>query len=88
MNQSTDHQITQSPLQPSCTIGVLDWHLYIIQEYVAGGSLSQALHDRWFWDRVRNEPNVAAILSIAQDVASAMSYLHSKNIIHGKRESV
>jgi hypothetical protein len=37
--------------QTGHTRGVLDWQLYIIQEYCDGGSLFDAIRAQRFWDQ-------------------------------------
>jgi hypothetical protein len=89
--QVTPHLLFPNSLlapKQSGAVGVVDWHLYIIQEYADGGSLIQALDGFWFWDRAKRQPNLGAILSIAQDIAAAMAYLHSNNIMHGRYGSM
>eukprot|EP01103_Thecamoeba_quadrilineata_P006694 TRINITY_DN16419_c0_g1_i1.p1 TRINITY_DN16419_c0_g1~~TRINITY_DN16419_c0_g1_i1.p1 ORF type:complete len:374 (-),score=98.18 TRINITY_DN16419_c0_g1_i1:117-1238(-) len=65
---------------PSCVqfIGLTnddEGEVHIVTEFVSGGNLREALKDQerhlsWFWR-----------VSIAADIAGAMAYLHSKNII-------
>ena len=76
--------------------GIMDWQLYLIQEYCEGGSLFDAIQGRIFHIAAEVavgssqgssvgslRPRVASILSVAIDIASGCSYIHSKNIIHG-----
>jgi serine/threonine protein kinase len=37
-------------------MGVVDWQLYIIQEYCDGGSLFDAIRARRFWDAGTKSP--------------------------------
>lgn len=59
--------------------GVSDWHLYIVQEYCDGGPLSRAIRSKRFLqgDVLLN------ILCVALNVASGMTHLHDKQVIHG-----
>lgn len=59
-------------------IGVLykEKRLNIVTEYIPGGTLKDLIHDSSIilpWEQRVN---------FAKDIASGMSYLHSKNIIH------
>ena len=36
-----------------------------------------------FWDVTNRQPLMRPVLTMATDIASAMAFLHSKNIIHG-----
>ena len=75
------------PAQPSGR-GVADWQLNIIMEYCNAGSLFGVLR------RQQSKGGRSAgyftcqadfpfILSIASDIASGCTYIHSKQIIHG-----
>lgn len=59
-------------------IGVLykERRLHLVTEYIAGGSLTELLHDTSQplpWEQR---------VSFAKDIAAGMAYLHSMNIIH------
>lgn len=82
----------------SAARGITDWQLYLIQEYCEGGSLFNAIQDKLFHEpksaapegpgsshgsSEHLQPRLSSILSVAIDIASGCSYIHSKNIIHG-----
>lgn len=59
-------------------IGVLykERKLHLVTEYIAGGTLTELLHD---------DKQILAWqqrVSFARDIAAGMAYLHSMNIIH------
>lgn len=51
-------------------------HLCIVEEMMDGGSLHAVLHD------MKRDLDLDDIIRIANDVATAMEYLHAKNIVH------
>lgn len=51
-------------------------HLCIVEEIMDGGSLHAILHD------MKRNLDLDDIIRIANDVATAMEYLHAKNIVH------
>ncbi|KAI9098440.1 hypothetical protein K1719_025065 [Acacia pycnantha] len=51
-------------------------HLWIVTEYMPGGSLYDYLHKN------RNMLNLSQLLKFAMDVCKGMEYLHRNNIIH------
>lgn len=59
-------------------IGVLykERRLHLVTEYIAGGTLTELLHD------VSQPLPWEQRVSFAKDIASGMAYLHSMNIIH------
>eukprot|EP00798_Chlamydomonas_sp_ICE-L_P015533 gene15533-21624_t len=63
--------------------GLMDWQLYIIQELCERGSLLNAFEEMRFFDTQREIPKLDMVLAIAEDIASGMAYIHSRNIIHG-----
>jgi len=50
--------------------------MYIVTEYIPGGTVRSNI------DKEKGEISWAARIKMANDVASAISFLHSKNIIH------
>lgn len=58
--------------------------MWIVQEYCDHGTLGDAIDRGWL--RVRRDPdspiNLRAVLLTAQEIARALSYLHSQDIIH------
>ncbi|KXZ48633.1 hypothetical protein GPECTOR_26g536 [Gonium pectorale] len=62
---------------------VLDWKLYLIQEYCDGGSLRTAILKRKFHDTKRAEPRTEMLLDTALELAGGLVHLHERNIIHG-----
>ncbi|KXZ48446.1 hypothetical protein GPECTOR_28g856 [Gonium pectorale] len=63
--------------------GIMDWKLYIIQEYCDGGTLKDALDgSRWSDPETgMGQPEVA--VRVALEIAAGMTYIHARNIIHG-----
>jgi len=66
--------------------GVLDWQMYIIQEYCDGGSLFDAIQE----GRFQGDKSASAameclrtLINLAVDIACGCAYIHSKGIIHG-----
>ncbi|KXZ48444.1 hypothetical protein GPECTOR_28g854 [Gonium pectorale] len=62
---------------------MMDWKLYIIQEYCDGGTLKDALDgSRWSDPETgMGQPEVA--VRVALEIAAGMTYIHARNIIHG-----
>ncbi|KXZ54291.1 hypothetical protein GPECTOR_5g378 [Gonium pectorale] len=60
---------------------LLDWRLYIVQEYCDGGPLRKLVQSRYLQSDAG--PNMSVICEVALELAQALSHLHSKNIIHG-----
>ncbi|PNH10495.1 Serine/threonine-protein kinase ULK3 [Tetrabaena socialis] len=61
---------------------VLDWRLYIVQEYCDGGPLRKLVQARYLVSELTG-PNMPVICQVALELAQALAHLHSKNIIHG-----
>ncbi|GIL59170.1 hypothetical protein Vafri_14080 [Volvox africanus] len=61
---------------------IMDWRLYIIQEFADAGPLAEVYGDLDLWP-VPGAPNLPSVVALALGIASALSYLHSKRIIHG-----
>ncbi|PSC72507.1 plastid terminal oxidase isoform B [Micractinium conductrix] len=65
--------------------GRLFQQIWLVEEYCNRGTLSDAIDRGW----LRASPavgapiNMAAVLRTAQDIASAMTYLHERSILHG-----
>ena len=58
---------------------VLGW---MVREWCGRGTLLDALHRGWL--RVPSgQPNMAAVIAVAQEVAAAVKCLHDQDIIHG-----
>ncbi|KXZ50686.1 hypothetical protein GPECTOR_15g370 [Gonium pectorale] len=57
---------------------------WMVMEFCNKGGLSDAIERGWFRQRHSLfEPNYKFIILTAREVASAMTYLHSRNILHG-----
>ncbi|GIM05613.1 hypothetical protein Vretimale_10074, partial [Volvox reticuliferus] len=61
---------------------IMDWRLYIIQEYADAGPLGELYGDLDLWP-TPGAPDLPSVVALALGIASALSYLHSKRIIHG-----
>ncbi|KAG2493134.1 hypothetical protein HYH03_008559 [Edaphochlamys debaryana] len=61
---------------------LLDWRLYIIQEYADGGPLRGLYGNRAIWPRP-GIVHLPAVVGIALGIARALAHLHSKRIVHG-----
>ena len=59
---------------------ILAW---MVREWCGRGSLADALNRGWLRLPSSGEPNLAAILALAHEVALALKYLHDQDIIHG-----
>ncbi|GIL59083.1 hypothetical protein Vafri_14038 [Volvox africanus] len=60
---------------------LLDWRLYIVQEFCDGGPLRKLVQSQYL--QTDNGPNMPVICEVALELAQALAHLHSKNIIHG-----
>eukprot|EP00198_Chlamydomonas_reinhardtii_P005712 XP_001695048.1 predicted protein [Chlamydomonas reinhardtii] len=60
---------------------LLDWRLYIVQEYCDGGPLRKVVQSRYL--QTDTGPNMRVICEVALELAQALAHLHSKNVIHG-----
>ncbi|KAG2437375.1 hypothetical protein HXX76_006027 [Chlamydomonas incerta] len=60
---------------------LLDWRLYIVQEYCDGGPLRKIVQSRYL--QTDTGPNMPVICEVALELAQALAHLHSKNVIHG-----
>ncbi|GLC56034.1 hypothetical protein PLESTB_001057400 [Pleodorina starrii] len=60
---------------------LLDWRLYIVQEYCDGGPLRKLVQSQYL--QTSNGPNMLVICALALELAQALAHLHSKNVIHG-----
>lgn len=59
---------------------------WIILEFCDKGCLQEAMDRGWLRTErsaVSGGPNLAAVLATAREVASALAYLHSANVVHG-----
>ncbi|KAG2493133.1 hypothetical protein HYH03_008558 [Edaphochlamys debaryana] len=61
---------------------LLDWRLYIIQEYADLGPLRGLYGNRAIWPRP-GIVHLPAVVGIALAIARALAHLHSKRIVHG-----
>ncbi|KAG2499775.1 hypothetical protein HYH03_002072 [Edaphochlamys debaryana] len=61
---------------------LLDWRLYIVQEFADGGPLKRMYGNKKLWSSP-GLPNLPAIVGIGLGIARALTHLHSKRIIHG-----
>ncbi|KAL4459137.1 hypothetical protein ABPG75_014002 [Micractinium tetrahymenae] len=59
--------------------------LWMVQEYCDRGTLGDAVERGWLRTRRTQDapPHILAVLLTAQEIASALAYLHSRNILHG-----
>ena len=55
---------------------------WVVREWTDKGTLMDALHRGWL-QLPTGKPDVAAVVAVAQEVASAINYLHQRDIIHG-----
>ncbi|EFJ49343.1 hypothetical protein VOLCADRAFT_104447 [Volvox carteri f. nagariensis] len=62
---------------------IMDWKLYIIQEYCDGGTLKDALDGSRFTNPETGMSYTETAVRVAIEIASGMSYIHNRNIIHG-----
>ncbi|GLI66603.1 hypothetical protein VaNZ11_010524, partial [Volvox africanus] len=62
---------------------IMDWKLFIIQEYCDGGTLKDALDGAHFTDPDTGTAYKETAVRVAIEIASGMSYIHGRNIIHG-----
>ncbi|PNH04398.1 Raf serine/threonine-protein kinase phl [Tetrabaena socialis] len=61
---------------------IMEWRLYIVQEYCDGGPLRSLYGARHIWGG-GGAVDMPSILGIALGIARAVAHLHSKRIIHG-----
>ncbi|GFR47690.1 hypothetical protein Agub_g9438 [Astrephomene gubernaculifera] len=61
---------------------IVDWRLYIVQEYADGGPLWRLYGSQALWPSP-GAPNIPAVLSLALGISRAVAHLHSKRIVHG-----
>ena len=54
----------------------------MVREWCGKGSLSDALQRGWIRD-ADNKIDIPAMLALAREIASAMTYIHALDIIHG-----
>ncbi|CAD7699742.1 unnamed protein product [Ostreobium quekettii] len=67
---------------------VVDWKLYIVQEFCDGGSLRECLDKKMVLEKEDGRPKLGAICQLALEAASGMSHLHTQhNIVHGDLSS-
>ncbi|KAG2440195.1 hypothetical protein HXX76_004307 [Chlamydomonas incerta] len=62
---------------------VLDWKLYLVQEFCDGGSLRMAILKRKFHDTKKDEPRMEMILDTSIELCGGLVHLHERNIVHG-----
>ncbi|KAG2427520.1 hypothetical protein HYH02_014566 [Chlamydomonas schloesseri] len=62
---------------------IMDWRLYIIQEYADGGPLRGLYGSKAIWAGQPGELDLAAAVGLALGIARALAHLHAKRIIHG-----
>ncbi|KAG2434722.1 hypothetical protein HXX76_007612 [Chlamydomonas incerta] len=63
-------------------LNLMDWRLYIIQEFADGGPLGGLYGHRALW-LSPGVVNLAAVVPLALGIARALAHLHSKRIVHG-----
>lgn len=57
---------------------------WLVLEFCNRGCVADAVSKGWFRKQgSRFEPDLKVILPTAREIAGALSYLHSKNILHG-----
>ncbi|GLC64023.1 hypothetical protein PLESTF_000110100 [Pleodorina starrii] len=61
---------------------ILEWRLYIVQEYADGGPLRKLYGNKHLWPSP-GVVNMPAVVGLALGIARALSHLHAKRIIHG-----
>jgi len=62
---------------------MVDWKLYIVQEFCEGGSLRDCLDEKRLLD-AGGQPRLDILCEIGRGVASGMDHLHTQhNIVHG-----
>ena len=55
----------------------------LLQEYCDGGTLLDAIKAQQFYDADKQSPRLAQVLPLLTQIASGLSFIHGKNIIHG-----
>src|SRR5207244_6581789 len=70
-------QLHHAHILPILDMGVERGQLYLVMEYLLGGSLQ----DRLYKGRYRSKPEEA--LAILSKIGQALSYAHQRNIVHG-----
>ncbi|KAG2437367.1 hypothetical protein HXX76_006022 [Chlamydomonas incerta] len=61
---------------------IVDWRLYIVQEFADGGPLRKLYGNKAIW-MGNGHVDLPSIVGLALGMARALSHLHSKRIIHG-----
>ena len=65
-----------------------NYRTWIVMEFCDRGSLDQAIKNKVFFQDGHNlQPRIRFMLLTALDIASAMTYLHKQNIVHGDLKS-
>ncbi|PNW86474.1 hypothetical protein CHLRE_02g087900v5 [Chlamydomonas reinhardtii] len=67
---------------PAQQAPIMDWRLYIVQEYADGGALRSLYGRKDIWP-APGEANMPAVLSLGYGIARAITHLHTKRIVHG-----
>jgi len=63
--------------------GIVDWKLYIVQEYCNAGSVRQVLDQKLLLEPDTGRASLQTVVQIAMDSARGMAHLHKHNIVHG-----
>ncbi|CAD7700032.1 unnamed protein product [Ostreobium quekettii] len=67
---------------------VVDWKLYIVQEFCDGGSVRECLDGKKVLDKEDSRPKLSVMCQLAFEAASGMCHLHNQhNIVHGDLSS-
>ncbi|GLI62433.1 hypothetical protein VaNZ11_005052, partial [Volvox africanus] len=61
---------------------IVEWRLYIVQEFADGGPLGKLYGNKALWPSP-GVVNLPAVVGLALGITTALSHLHSKRIIHG-----
>eukprot|EP00882_Tetradesmus_deserticola_P000798 GHRQ01000869.1.p1 GENE.GHRQ01000869.1~~GHRQ01000869.1.p1 ORF type:complete len:829 (+),score=338.09 GHRQ01000869.1:201-2489(+) len=56
---------------------------WLVLEFCNRGCVSDAISKGWFRRKDSMEADMATVIATAREMAGALSYLHSKNILHG-----
>ncbi|KAG2435188.1 hypothetical protein HXX76_007271 [Chlamydomonas incerta] len=67
---------------PAQQAPIMDWRLYIVQEFADGGALRSLYGRKDIWP-APGEANMPAVLSLGYGIARAIAHLHTKRIVHG-----